>query len=155
MVLPVIVLPVAAGAAGYGCARGFNWSQNAAADRVHGSRQKQGATATCSYPWPPNAFSEYPAHSNSTVAGNLVGALSFVVAFRLQRRYVFQGLASALARGAPGGTGAAAAQAGESTSAFLGATARGAAFITLNALSSSAIAGALTPLVDGDSRPAA
>ena len=105
MVLPVIVLPVAAGAAGYGCARVFNWSQNAAADRVHGSRQKQGATATCSYPWPPNAFSEYPAHSNSTVAGNLVGVLSFVVAFRLQRRYVFQGLANALAQGAPGGTG--------------------------------------------------
>ena len=146
MVLPIIVLPVVAGAACYGCARVFNWSQNAAASSLHGQQR------TRSYPWPPNAFSERPTHSSSTAAGSLLGVVSFVAAFRFQRRYLFRSLEGALAHGTP--TGAKAAET-QSTSAFLGSTARGTAFISLNALTSSAIAGALTPLVDGDSRPAA
>jgi hypothetical protein len=141
-----IAIPIiAAGAVGanaYGCARAFNASQNAVAGKVHGPSRRQQPAA---YPWPPNGFAEESRHSNLTGAGTLVGMVAFVAAFRFQQRTVFKAFQGALKKPS--------AEATQSVSAFLADSAPGGVAIVLNSLASSLLAGALTPVVDGDSRP--
>ena len=139
--IPVVVVG-AVGANVYGCARAFNVSQNLVANKLHGRSRGQQPAA---YPWPPNGFAEESRHSNLTGAGTLVGVVAFAAAFRFQQRTVFKALQGAFKKPA--------AEATRSVGAFLADSAPGGIAVVLNSLASSMLAGALTPVIDGDSRP--
>mmetsp|Transcript_907 Transcript_907/g.1606 ORF Transcript_907/g.1606 Transcript_907/m.1606 type:complete len:152 (+) Transcript_907:442-897(+) len=128
----------AAGFLGYTVTKTFNVAENAVVNQVYGPTEAP-------YPWPPINLADEPVFSNSTTMGSLAAAAAFVITYRVNRRFLFDGLSKMKLQGAPAPGGKI-----ETLSQFAAETAGPFLAVYANSLASSALAGGVKPLVDGN-----